>query len=187
MSKFPILETERMLLRPAALSLTGVALDFYRRNARALQPYEPTHGEDFLTFRTQLDMMRHDVGMARALSGVRYWMFRKDDPKRAIGCVCLSGVVYGAFRSGTLAYKVDKDLRRQGYAKEALLAVVDLAFRGLDLHRLEANIMPRNQASIALAKSCGFLQEGLSPRYLCICGVWEDHLHMVRLNEPENR
>ncbi len=182
MSKFPVLETNRLILRPAAVSLTAAALDFYRRNARALQPVEPTHGEDFLTFRTQLDMMRHDAAMARRLAGVRYWMFLKDDPKRAIGCVCLSNVVYGAFRSGTLAYKVDKDLRRQGYAKEALLAVVEVAFRGLSLHRLEANIMPRNQASLALAKSCGFQQEGLSPRYLQICDVWEDHVRMVLLN-----
>ena len=26
--------------------------------------------------------------------------------------------------------------------------------------------------------------EGLARRYLRINGVWEDHIHMVRLNEP---
>ncbi len=183
MSKFPILETKRLILRPASMGLTRAALEFYRKNADALQPVEPTHGEDFLTFGVQWDMMRHDTAMANRLTGVRYWMFSKDDPKTAIGCVCLSGVVYGAFRSGTLAYKVDKELRRQGYAKEALRAVIRLAFEGLDLHRLEANIMPRNEASLALVRSCGFRMEGLSPRYLQINGVWEDHVHMALLNE----
>ncbi len=185
MSKFPVLETERMILRPAAMGLSRAALDFYRRNLENLQPVEPQHEEDFLTLRVQKEMMRHDVRMARKLEGVRYWMFPKDDPGRAIGCVCLSSIVYGAFRSCFLAYKVDKDLRRQGYAKEAVLAAVEVAFRGLDLHRIEANIMPRNRASLALARSCGFREEGLSPRYLQICGVWEDHVHMVLLNEEE--
>ena len=69
------------------------------------------------------------------------------------------------------------------YAAEALEAMVELAFEGLNLHRLEASIMPRNAASLALAKRCGFSEEGRSPRYIRINGVWEDHIHMVRLNE----
>ena len=35
----------------------------------------------------------------------------------------------------------------------------------------------------ALARKCGFSEEGRSPRYIRINGVWEDHIHMVRLNE----
>ena len=44
-------------------------------------------------------------------------------------------------------------------------------------------VMPRNRASLALARKCGFREEGLSQKYLRINGVWEDHIHMVRLNE----
>jgi ribosomal-protein-alanine N-acetyltransferase len=97
--------------------------------------------------------------------------------------VALTSIVWGAFRSATVAYKTDGDLLRQGYAAEALSAVVELAFEGLNLHRLEASIMPRNAASLALARKCGFVEEGRSPRYICINGVWEDHIHMARLNE----
>jgi RimJ/RimL family protein N-acetyltransferase len=43
------------------------------------------------------------------------------------------------------------------------------------LHRLEANIQPGNRASIALARACGFEQEGYSLRYLKIGGRWQDH------------
>ena len=58
-----------------------------------------------------------------------------------------------------------------------------LAFGPLRLHRVEANIMPRNRPSLRVAEKLGFHSEGISPRYLAIQGVWEDHVHMVRLNE----
>ena len=68
---------------------------------------------------------------------------------------------------------------------EALRRLVEIAFHDLLLHRLEANIMPRNIPSLRVAEKVGFRSEGLSPRYLQVDGVWEDHLHMVLLNERE--
>ena len=58
-----------------------------------------------------------------------------------------------------------------------------MCIRDRGLHRVEANIMPRNPASLRAAEKAGFVREGLSRRYLNINGVWEDHIHMVRLNE----
>jgi ribosomal-protein-alanine N-acetyltransferase len=40
---------------------------------------------------------------------------------------------------------------------------------------VEANIIPRNAASIGLVKKLGFRYEGTAERYLRIAGVWEDH------------
>ena len=182
MRKLPQLETERMLLRPAAPGLARAALAFYRRNAHWLQPVEPAFPEGFLTLAFQRQLMRRDAAAARCGTGLRYWMFRKNDPSAAIGCVALNDILLGAFRSCFIAYKTDRALLRQGYGAEAVNAVVDLAFRGLALHRMEANIMPRNEASLALARKCGFVEEGRSPQYLKINGRWEDHIHMVRLN-----
>ena len=58
---------------------------------------------------------------------------------------------------------------------EALQLGLRHAFRVLDLHRVEANIMPGNRASIALVKRAGFRREGYSARYLKIAGHWADH------------
>ena len=59
--------------------------------------------------------------------------------------------------------------------RAGLSQVVRYAFSSLKMHRLEANIQPENIASIALVRSCGFLKEGYSPKYLKIGGRWRDH------------
>ena len=104
-----------------------------------------------------------------------------------IGSVTLSGIVYGSFQNAFLGYKMDARYVRRGYMKEALATVMDYAFGELELHRLEANVMPRNTASLALLRSLGFREEGLAAAYLQIQGVWEDHLHMVMLREQWRR
>ena len=55
----------------------------------------------------------------------------------------------------------------------ALLATV--------LHRIEAACIPANVASIRLLEKTGFRREGFAREYLCIDGVWQDHLLYARL------
>jgi len=92
-----------------------------------------------------------------------------------VGVINVSNIVLGLFRSGYLGYYGFTGFERQGLMREGLLAVVRHAFKSLRLHRLEANIQPGNAASIALVRSCGFLKEGFSRRYLKVGGRWRDH------------
>ena len=68
---------------------------------------------------------------------------------------------------------------------QAVQTVTDFGFGELGLHRIEGNVMPRNRASLRVLEKCGFQKEGISPRYLKINGVWEDHIHMVRLQDED--
>ena len=92
-----------------------------------------------------------------------------------MGSIALSQIARGNFHSAYLGYQIGAEFAGHGYMTEAIQLMLRYAFVDLKLHRLEANIQPRNAASIALVKRAGFVREGYSPRYLKICGRWRDH------------
>jgi len=92
-----------------------------------------------------------------------------------VGFFNISEIVRGGFQSAYLGYGGVAAYAGQGYMREGLELVLARAFTELGLHRLEANIQPGNQASIALVQRCGFVREGFSERYLKIGGRWRDH------------
>ncbi|HEV7797726.1 MAG TPA: GNAT family N-acetyltransferase [Pyrinomonadaceae bacterium] len=92
-----------------------------------------------------------------------------------IGAINLSQIFRGGFQSAYLGYYIGAQYAGQGYMTEALRLALRYAFQGLKLHRLEANIQPGNNASIALVRRAGFIREGYSRRYLKISGRWRDH------------
>jgi ribosomal-protein-alanine N-acetyltransferase len=47
--------------------------------------------------------------------------------------------------------------------------------------------MPRNAPSLAVVQRAGFIREGLSPHYLQINGVWEDHVRFARIAPEPGR
>lgn len=63
-----------------------------------------------------------------------------------------------------------------GYATEALSALLTHAFESLDLHRLEADIDPRNARSIRVLERLGFRHEGLQRQRYLINGEAQDAL-----------
>ena len=59
-----------------------------------------------------------------------------------------------------IGYILDRAHWGNGYAKEALAALVGHAFGALDLLRIEADIDPRNRASAVLLERLHFVHEG---------------------------
>jgi ribosomal-protein-alanine N-acetyltransferase len=100
-----------------------------------------------------------------------------------VGFFNLSQIERGAMQSAYLGYAAGKPFAGKGYMREAIELVLRHAFLTAQLHRLEANIQPGNNASIALARGAGFRREGFSPRYLKIGGRWRDHERWAILAE----
>ena len=100
-----------------------------------------------------------------------------------MGFFNLSQIFRGPFLNAYLGYAVGAPFAGEGYMTEGIQLVLEHAFGSLGLHRLEANIQPGNERSIALAKGAGFRLEGFSPRYLKIDGKWRDHERWAILAE----
>lgn len=123
------------------------------------------------------------------------WFVRQREPnqelhlvcRRADGALCgvmnLTEIVRGPLLSANLGYYAFAPTAGHGYMREGMQLVLAQAFRGLGLHRVEANIQPDNSSSLALALLAGFQPEGYSPRYLKIAGSWRDHLRLAILEE----
>ena len=103
------------------------------------------------------------------------------------GVINLNIITFDALCSAYTSYFSVAGLAERGYMKEGMSQVIRHAFDELGLHRLEANIQPQNQASIALAQSVGFRYEGFSPRYLKINGEWCDHERWAVLADQDQR
>lgn len=181
----PVLENERLRLLPAAEALAPRAAAFYARNREFLRPFEPQRPASFFTVEGQREVLRLEQQAAQQRRAYRFYLEQQGSPERLIGCVGLNEVIWGAFHNAFLGYKMDAECRNRGYMTDAVKLVVQYAFGQLGLHRLEANIMPRNAASLRVVEKNGFVPEGLARKYLKVNGVWEDHVHMVRLNEDE--
>ncbi|MEQ1515651.1 MAG: GNAT family N-acetyltransferase [Usitatibacteraceae bacterium] len=83
---------------------------------------------------------------------------RKAD--RALIGTCTLHHIHQQNKRAEIGYALGRQFWGQGYMHEALRAFVDHAFTNLQLHRLEADIDPRNLASAKSLERLGFKREG---------------------------
>ncbi|MEA4919986.1 MAG: GNAT family N-acetyltransferase [Clostridiaceae bacterium] len=178
-----IYETERLELKTLDPADAQLILDYYIRNAAFLEEWEPARGAEFYTKEFHERQLVEELRMMDAGSLFRLWLFKKGEENRVIGSIAFSNIVRGVFLSCYLGYRLDGEEINKGYITEALKKSIEVIFDEYGLHRIEANIIPRNARSLRVTEKLGFNNEGLSPRYLKINGIWEDHIHMVLLND----
>ena len=69
-------------------------------------------------------------------------------------------------RRAEVGYEIARRLWGRGIAPEAAAAVIRYGFSVLGLHRIEAGILPGNDASVRVVQKLGFVEEGLRRDYL---------------------
>ncbi|CAL9622215.1 GNAT family N-acetyltransferase [Streptomyces sp. NPDC057838] len=154
-----------------------------------IRPFTQEDGAEF-TARARESKDLHHPWLFPPLTAQAYTAYAGrliEDPGRAGFLVCekhdgaiagfinINNIVEGGFQSGALGYGAFAHAAGRGLMREGLDLVVRYAFGPLRLHRLEINVQPRNTASIALARGCGFRLEGFSPKMLFVDGAWRDH------------
>jgi ribosomal-protein-alanine N-acetyltransferase len=178
-----IYHTDRLILRILRPKDAGLVLDYVSRNKDFLKEWETDRPDDYYTLSHQKGILKRDYRRFKDGQMLRLWIFKKDDPNKVIGTIALDNIIRGPFLSCFLGYRLDRDNINRGYTTEALGELIQIAFHEMSLHRIEANIMPRNQRSLRVVEKLGFVDEGLSRDYLKINEKWEDHIHMVLLNK----
>ncbi|MEO0379589.1 MAG: GNAT family protein [Pseudomonadota bacterium] len=169
------IETERMSLRPPSHSDFRTWTALRVASADHLTPWEPSWATDHLTrkaFTNRVYWAQRSVAAGTALP---LFLFRRKDDA-LMGAITLDNIRRGPSQAGTLGYWTGAAYARQGYMREAILAVVHYAFTRLDLSRIEAACLPENAASRALLETCGFKYEGVAQSYLQIDGRWRTHV-----------
>lgn len=175
--------TERLSLKVLDTFSAQMVLDYYLRNRSFLGEWEPVRNEKFYTKAYHEEQLKNDLSLIENKDLLRLWIFNKNDESRIIGSIGFSNIVRGVFLSCYLGYKLDQDEINQGYMTEAIQKGIDIIFNEYGLHRIEANVMPKNQRSLRVTEKLGFYNEGIAQKYLKINGIWEDHVHMVLLND----
>ncbi|GAA2752585.1 GNAT family N-acetyltransferase [Amnibacterium kyonggiense] len=119
--------------------------------------------------------------LAREAEGTAAARAILDDAGRLAGVIRLNGITRGAFESCSVGYWVDQERNGQGLASSAVAAVLDLAFRDLGLHRVQAETLRHNARSQRVLAKNGFERFGMAPAFLRIAGEWQDHDLFQRL------
>ena len=147
-----------------------------------LQPWEPTWPADDLTrgaFRRRLKRYAEDQ---RADQSYSFFIALKPEGV-LVGGITLANIRRGVAQAGSIGYWVGEPYARTGIMSAALRAIIPFSFGTLRLHRLEAACIPTNAASIGLLEKSGFQREGYARQYLCINGMWQDHLLYARTKD----
>ncbi|HEY45810.1 MAG TPA: GNAT family N-acetyltransferase [Anaerolineae bacterium] len=174
MSKFPVLQTDRLVLREFRKSDALAVFDIFSRdivtkyhNAETMQSIE--QAEKMVAVRTSL--------FERAL-GIRWGIALREQMDVIIGS-CGYYNLNKPFRSAEIGYDLHPAHWRQGIMTEALTAAIQHGFgEGFFFHlnRIEALTCVDHEASAGLLKRLGFEEEGVRREY----GYWKGRFHDLR-------
>jgi ribosomal-protein-alanine N-acetyltransferase len=174
------LDTERMILRAPVHGDYRAWADLREESREFLVPWEPTWAPDHLTrksFTNRVYWAQRSIANGTA---VPLFLIRRED-EALMGAITLDNIRRGPAQAGTTGYWVGAPFARQGYMREALLALVHHAFTGMDLSRIEAGCLPENTPSRRLLEACGYKYEGVAQSYLQINGRWRNHVLYANL------
>jgi ribosomal-protein-alanine N-acetyltransferase len=171
---------ERMVVtRPLSLDDAEPLAAILVENRDFFSPYFPAWQEWMFTVEGQRRAL--DDLLARQRAGTHEPRVILDATGVVVGRINLNDIVRGAFQSCHLGYWLAESATGRGLATRATAELVDHAFSGLGLHRVEAGTLVDNVASQRVLERNGFVRFGLAPAYIKIAGRWQDHVLYQRV------
>lgn len=152
---FPVLVTERLVLRHVAEHDVDAVFEM-ESDPVAVRYWSRPPMQDVAEARASVERAKT---FFPARTGLR-WSLALPADDRMLGHLSLFNFSEQSGRA-EIGYGLARRHWGQGFMHEALVAVVDYAFGPLGLRRLEADIDPRNLASVRALERLGFAREGL--------------------------
>jgi RimJ/RimL family protein N-acetyltransferase len=165
---YPI-TTARLLLRPYAETDFDGLYDMLGRADvnRYLYTEARTPDEVRALIKNRLDNLTLEKGGDHLSLAVAL----REAPETPIGTAMLSWASE-EHRQGEVGYTVHPDHQGKGYATEVTRAMVDLGFRGIDLHRIIGRLDARNIASRRVLEKSGMRVEAHLVENEWVKGEW---------------
>ncbi|GEM_PF-708133 len=154
------------------------------KNKEFFRRFTASREDSFYTREEQTARIQRAIDAAAADQRYQF-LVRERESGLLVGGVDLMGVVRGSLQSAWIGYSLDRDYNGLGYMTEAVRFVVRHAFEVLALHRIEAGVMPHNEASLRVLEKAGFQREGLSRSNVKINGRWRDHMLLAIVNPKD--
>ena len=104
-------------------------------------------------------------------------------PNNKIGMAGLSNIDNRNRNAEFGRFVLDERFRGKGYGKEALMLVLDYAFKHLNLHSVYLDTLKNNVKSIDFYEKAGFKQEGIKRQHIYKNGKYNDLVCMRILKE----
>lgn len=100
-----------------------------------------------------------------------------------IGMVGLSNIDNRNRNAEFGRFMIDKKFRGKGYGREALILILDYAFKHLNLNKIYLDTFEYNNKVINLYKKVGFKQEGIKRQHIYKDGKYNNIICMSILKE----
>jgi RimJ/RimL family protein N-acetyltransferase len=75
------------------------------------------------------------------------------------------------------------EYRGKGYATDAKMFLLDVAFNTLGLHKVTSTVIAPNTASLRYAEKCGYTVEGVFKKHVYVQGQFLDEVHLAVFRE----
>ena len=182
------LDAERLALRRYGSADAQAILELVDKNRTSLiQSFRGMTDLSQVEEATSFIVEKTQQGNAGKVYGYGIWLkVSKEQIGQLIGQLQVKNVVWDV-PSAELGYFMGGSSQRQGFAAEAISAVLHLAFKRLGFEKIFIRIIPSNHESISLANKLGFKHEGLH-RNDFRCGFGKLHdVHYFSLTSGDYR
>ena len=150
-----ILQTSRLTLRPMTIT-DAQSLHAIMSDAEVMAFWDMSEIEDI---ELTIEILKSQLADMKAKKS-SYWAMTRTEDGLFVGCCDLSEIDRWHHRA-EVGFIVSKAFWGDGYAQEAMEAVVDHAAQAMKLRRLTARTHLGNFRSVKLLEKLGFRQEGL--------------------------